>query len=269
MFPNSGRAWRISSLARAAKFVVKTTVLSNHKSIANPPLYTTTTIKQDVGIKVNCVAMASNTPLSPGGRQPDFSLPIPPPLLHTRTGSDLGERPLTPGGSENAFVSPVQTPQGSPSKNRLPPGAFDLPDVFSNAMKLFPTMGSPNKGSKQQSPTSPNKGNLQKPEQGYEEGYMGQDTRAGAPGSPTRKSNKENTPPARPNMQKDTSFMSHAAASRQDPYRTQDAPRPSSPTRQTYAAAPTAEEMEKLQKASVKRLANVTQLCTTFLDLAS
>lgn len=204
--------------------------------------------------------MASSMPLSMSSKT-DFALPVPPPLLHTRTGSDLGERPLTPGQSENAFISPTQTPQGSPSKNKMPPGAFDLPDVFSNALKLMPTMGSPNKGPKQQSPTSPNKSNMQRPEQVFEDGVALPDVKAGVPGSPTRKSNQENTPPTRPNVQKDVGFVSQAAASRQDPYRTQDAQRPSSPTRQRYNTSPTQEEIEKLQKASVKRLANVTQLC--------
>lgn len=205
--------------------------------------------------------MAYTAPLMSSNRSNEVNLPVPPPLLHTRTGSDLGERPLTPKDHENAFISPTQTPQGSPSKNKMPPGAFDLPDVFSNAMKLLPTMGSPNKGPKQQSPASPNKANLQRADQGAEDVFVAQDAKAGAPGSPTRKANKENTPPTRPNMQKDVSYLSQAAASRQDPYRSQDAPRPASPTRPKYAAAPTPEEMEKLQKASVKRLANVTQLC--------
>lgn len=201
------------------------------------------------------IIMASSASL-PSNRNHDFTLPIPPPLLHTRTGSDLGDRPLTPGSSENAFVSPTQTPQGSPSKNKMPPGAFDLPDVFSNAMKLFPTMGSGNKGPKQQSPTSPNKSNTQ---QAFENSIP--DLKAGIPGSPTRKSNKENTPPARPAVSKETNFVSQAAASRQDPYRSQDAHRPASPTRTRYAISPTQEELEKLQKTSVKRMANVTQLC--------
>ena len=138
----------------------------------------------------------------------------------------------------------------------MPPGAFDLPDVFSNAMKLFPTMGSPNKTSKQESPTSPGKPTMQRPDSIYDDSKLPQ------PSSPTRTSNKENTSPTRPSPQKENSFMSQAAASRQDPYRPQDSQRPASPTRQKVAPSPTQEEMEKLQKASVKRLANVTQLCT-------
>lgn len=212
--------------------------------------------------------MASTRPLSVGGKNHEFGLPVPPPLLHTRTGSDFGERPITPTHNEHAFISPVQTPQGSPSKNRLPPGAFDLPDVFSNAMKLLPTMGSPNKGPKQQSPISPNKGNLQRPESVlFDDAYAAQDDKLGTPGSPTRKGNKENTPPARPQLPKDQSFVSHAASSRQDAYRPRDAPEAVPSTRQMYTASPTQEEIEKLQKPSVKRLANVTQLCAHHLPV--
>ncbi|KAH0003320.1 hypothetical protein KCU78_g13967, partial [Aureobasidium melanogenum] len=92
-----------------------------------------------------------------------LNMPMMPPPMHSRAGSDLGEPPLTPTSprhqnqNHNAqpFISPVQTPQGSPSKNRMPPGAFDLPDVFSNAMKLLPTLGSPSKTPRNQdhSPT--------------------------------------------------------------------------------------------------------------------
>lgn len=163
-------------------------------------------------------------------------------------------RRLTMFQAENeAFISPAQTPQGSPSKRQAPPGAFDLPDVFSNAMKLIPTIGSTNKGPKQQLPTSPSKLSIQDDQDPF------QDPR---PSSPSRLSNKENTSPSRPNLQKDNSYISQAAASRQDPYRTQqDGSRPASPTRQKLAPSPTQAELEKLQKPAVKRLANVTQLC--------
>ena len=143
-----------------------------------------------------------------------FQLPAPPPALHTR-GSDMG-RPGTP--SQEAFTSPQQTPQGSPSKHHQPPGAFDLPHVFENAMKLLPTIGSPSK-TKPGTPTSPNKAKLQGAD---ETDPFTQDVTTLTPGSPTRKSNKENTPPnARPGLQKEPSYLTHAAQSRQEPYRTQ------------------------------------------------
>src|SRR5690242_19827546 len=81
----------------------------------------------------------------------NVSLQMPPPL-HTRsTEMDL---PGTP--TREAFISPRMTPQGSPSKSHQPPGAFDLPHVFENAMKLFPTMGSPTK-QKPDTPGSPSR----------------------------------------------------------------------------------------------------------------
>ncbi len=181
----------------------------------------------------------------------NFQLPMPPPPLHTR-GNDMA-RPATP---QEAFTSPQQTPQGSPSKHHHPPGAFDLPHVFDNAMKLIPTVGSPSR-TKPGSPTSPNKTKLQS---GDDADYSTQDITTITPGSPTRKSNKENTPPsARPALQKESSYLTHAAQSRQEPYRTRE-------TEQStrYLNSPqrlSLEDQEKAKKPAVKRLANVTQLC--------
>lgn len=156
-------------------------------------------------------------------------------------------------------MSPQQTPQGSPSKHHQPPGAFDLPHVFENAMRLFPTIGSPSK-SKPQTPTSPSKANLRADDVDYSSADL---TTIGS-GSPTRKSNKENTPPsARPGLQKESSYVTHAAQSRQEPYRTREADNQST----RYYPGPqrlTPEELEKARKPAVKRLANVTQLY--FLD---
>jgi len=163
-------------------------------------------------------------------------------------------RPGTP--SQEAFISPQQTPQGSPSKSHHPPGAFDLPHVFENAMRLLPTMGSPSK-SKSGSPTSPNKSKQQGADDAdpFTEGATMM-----TPGSPTRKSNKENTPPnGRPGLQKEPSYLTHAAQSRQEPYRTQAADQGS-----RYYPGPqrlSAEDLEKARKPAVKRMANVTQLC--------
>lgn len=181
-----------------------------------------------------------------------FQLPNPPPPLHTR-GGDM-DRPRTP---QEAFMSPQQTPQGSPSKHHQPPGAFDLPHVFENAMKLLPIIGSPSK-SKPGTPTSPNKARLQAADEGD---YSSQDLTTLTPGSPTRKSNKENTPPsARPGLQKETSYIAHAAQSRQEPYRPREAEQST-----RYLNGPqrlSVEDLEKARKPAVKRLANVTQLCT-------
>ena len=181
----------------------------------------------------------------------NFQLPMPPPPLHTR-GGDM-DRPRTP---QEGFTSPQQTPQGSPSKHHHPPGAFDLPHVFENAMKLLPTAGSPSR-TKPGSPTSPNKA---RQHAGDDTDYSTHEATTITPGSPTRKSNKENTPPsARPGLQKESSYITHAAQSRQEPYRTRETEQS---TRYLNSAQRLSiEDLEKAKKPAVKRLANVTQLC--------
>lgn len=164
---------------------------------------------------------------------------MPPPLLHTRSGNEIYERPSTP--TSNHVVSPLQTPQGSPSKNHFPPGANDLPNVFDNALKLQPL--SPTKSQ----PKSPSKGEIS------QDPFTEKLTR---PDSPTRQSNKENAPGS------PTRFgytQNSAALARDAPYQ-----RPETTRRGPQARALTAEELEKLQQPKVKRLANVTQLCKNF-----
>ena len=100
--------------------------------------------------------MAITNPFSPRSQTDGkMNLPMPPPLLHTRSGNEPYERPSTPNA--NGFTSPVQTPQGSPSKKQFPPGANDLPNVFDNAMKLAPL-----------SPTKSQPKSLDKPERADE-----------------------------------------------------------------------------------------------------
>ncbi|KAF2135773.1 uncharacterized protein K452DRAFT_238737 [Aplosporella prunicola CBS 121167] len=155
-------------------------------------------------------------------------------------------RPETPS-SNPAFLSPQQTPTGSPSKHHAPPGAYDLPNVFDNAMKLMPTVGTPSRIARpvQHSPASPSPNRSE-----FDQG------------SPTRRANKENTPPDRPAVPKESNFVTQAAASRQEPYK----PRGDASVGKTYnlQRGLSPEDVEKLQKPSVKRLANVTQLY--FLD---
>ena len=175
-----------------------------------------------------------------------------PPLLHTRSGNEIYEAPLTPTNA--GFTSPYATPQGSPSKNKLPPGANELPDAFDSAMKL----DSPTKlGRQQLSPGSPNKGGRQIFEDTLDTSINRPDFSIG-PGSPTKKQGKENTPPglrlskpATPNQ---------AAVSRQEPYQPRDTDS-GGKARYNPQRGLTAEELEKLQSPKVKRLANVTQLC--------
>lgn len=193
-------------------------------------------------------------PPSPVGKgKPNFTLPMPPPLLHTRSANDIYEPPHTP--TSTGFTSPYATPQGSPSKNKLPPGANELPDVFDNAMKLGPT--SPNKSGRQQlSPHSPNKG----ARQGFEDIFDDSINRpeyALGPGSPTRKSGKENTPPG---IRQSKPSPNQAAVSRQEPYQVRDTDS-GAKGRYNPQRGLTPEELEKLQLPKVKRLANVTQLC--------
>ncbi|KAF2131014.1 kinase-like protein [Dothidotthia symphoricarpi CBS 119687] len=183
-----------------------------------------------------------------------FQMPTPPPLLHTR--SNNMERPGTP--SQDPFMSPQMTPQGSPSKHHQPPGAFDLPHVFENAMRLLPTMGSPK--SKPATPSSPNKSKLQI---GDNVEFPQQELPSSSTGSPTRKANKENTPPSsRLGLQKDPSYMTQAAQSRQEPYRTREAEQSTRHYPVPQRLSP--EELEMARKPAVKRMANVTQLY--FLD---
>lgn len=175
-------------------------------------------------------------------------MPMPPPLLHTRSGNELYDRPQTP--TSNGFTSPVQTPQGSPSKKQVPPGANDLPNVFDSAMKLAPM--SPTK----QQGFSPGKQGLSlgdgnangDPFAEQQSQYFGRSE------SPTRQSNKENASAGDFRYGKDQG-QSHAALSRREQYQ------PTESRRNVQARGVTAEEMQKLQNPRVKRLANVTQLC--------
>lgn len=199
------------------------------------------------------MAAAASPPSPLGKGKPNFTMPIPPPLLHTRSGNEIYEAPHTPTG--HAFTSPYSTPQGSPSKNRLPPGANELPDVFENAMRLDPA--SPTKiGRQQLSPHSPNRGSRQVFEESLDQNINRSEYSLG-PGSPTRKQGKENTPPG---VRQSKPSPNQAAVSRQEPYQVRDT---DSGTKARYnpQRGLTPEELEKLQLPKVKRLANVTQLC--------
>jgi len=202
-------------------------------------------------------------PSSQGGRH-DGILPVPPPPLQTRSSQQdgLSERPSTP--NRNSFITPVATPQGSPSKKSHPPGAHDLPTAFEN-MKLGPgTFGSPTKQGRG-TPLTPGKSNAQAADDSYfgsSSGYVDDSVlhkTASTPGSPLRKQGKENTPPSRGN----DVALNHAALSRQELYQTRE---PQHTKKYNTQRGLTAEELEILNKPNVKRLANVTQLCERFLD---
>lgn len=198
----------------------------------------------------------ANIPLSlsaDGRSRPEFSLPMPPPLLHTRSNHGLyeNERPQTPTSA--GFTSPFATPQGSPSKKQLPPGANDLPNVFENAMRLVPS--SPTKAGRQQlSPHSPNKSTRQAADESVTGNVL-------SPGSPVRKANKENTPPALRQTKEPAFNPNQAAISRQEHYQSRETSEQNTRGRFNQQRGLTAEELEKLQLPKVKRLVNVTQLC--------
>ena len=209
--------------------------------------------------------MAANVqPLSPR-ENGETRLPIPPPPLLTRSSNDYYERPMTP--THNGFAIQQQTPQGSPSKNVVPPGAYELPNVFDNAMNLQPTLGTPTKNGRQQlAETSPQRGSVLIAEDRFGSNYP-DFAQAAMPGSPTRKSGKENTPPGmRPALKKEPSFLNHAAQSRQEIYKTKEATESKT---QYVQRGLSAEDIEKLQKPSIKRLSNVTQLCKLDLLLST
>ncbi|KAK2733673.1 hypothetical protein FQN55_003180 [Onygenales sp. PD_40] len=188
-------------------------------------------------------------PLSPAGKQ-DLRIP---PLLHTRSGNELYDRPHTP--NQFGFTSPLSTPQGSPSKNRFPPGATDLPSVFDNAMKLNPS--SPTKSTFNAPPSRGSMMGHHEELSSFNESVI----HSKESGSPTRKSNKENTPPGALRFGRDQALNANqAAVSRQEPYQNRESTRKA----QSQMRGLTAEELEKLKLPNVKRLANVTQLY--FLD---
>lgn len=196
-------------------------------------------------------------PSTQAGRH-DNILPVPPPPLHTRASQN--DRPSTP--IRNNFITPISTPQGSPSKNRNPPGATDLPVAFENAMKITPAgFGSPTKSARSQAgtPLSPGKGNTLAIDDGYFGGNATNNDEstifksAVTPGSPLRRQGKENTPALEPAAQ------NQAAISRQELYQSRDAP--STMRKYNTQRGLTTEELEILNKPNVKRLANVTQLC--------
>lgn len=201
-------------------------------------------------------------PLSFGN---ETSYPYTPPPLVLKSDNTMYNNQSSPQTSE--FVSPPHTPHGSPSKHKPPPGAHDLPGIFQNALRIAPPevelVSATNW--QQSSPTSPTKRDAHRPNDKYEEHAIGLDESENSNSSvnPIRTSNKENTSPgARPMLMKDSSFVTHAAASRREPYKLREQIEPSQ--RLTNQKGFTKEELEKLQKPSVRRLANVTQLCKRY-----
>ncbi|EFQ26702.1 uncharacterized protein GLRG_02522 [Colletotrichum graminicola M1.001] len=172
-------------------------------------------------------------------------------------------RPETP--TRNSFINPSSTPQGSPSKRTIPPGAHELPDTFDNALKLStPVLERPRLDrplSVITTPQSSGRGNENSPS--MDESVLHKGTTF--TGSPLKKSHgQENTPPIPRLGATDSPYQqSHAAISRHELYQPREkAATPRNKFNTQRALTP--EELEILQRPNVRRLVNVTQLY--FLD---
>ncbi|KAF6807804.1 serine threonine-protein kinase dbf20 [Colletotrichum plurivorum] len=185
--------------------------------------------------------------------------------LLTGGAKDASSRPETP--TRNSFINPVSTPQGSPSKRTIPPGANELPDAFDNALKLStPVLERPRLErplSVINTPLSPGKGNLNESSPNVEDSVLHKGVTS--TGSPLKKTHgQENTPPASRLGGTDSPYQqSHAAVSRHELYQAKEKPVTPRNKFNTQRAL-TPEELEILQRPNVRRLVNVTQLY--FLD---
>lgn len=179
-------------------------------------------------------------------------------------------RPTTP--KMNSFINPATTPQGSPSKKTVPPGAHELPAAFDHAMNLGSSGAEDNvKLSRPQSvvaPLSPGKSNA-KPVQPLDDSIVNVDDSVIHKGpmaaSPLKRQGQENTPPvSRLGRTDSPQLYNQAAISRQQPYEQRE--RPHTPARKKFNTSRglTAEERELLKKPHILRLVNVTQLCMLF-----
>ncbi|KAI9873798.1 MAG: hypothetical protein M1830_010593 [Pleopsidium flavum] len=132
-------------------------------------------------------------------------------------------------------------------------------------MKLMPP--SPTKSGRQQlTPNSPNKNSIPVIDDSInsvDDSVIHKEYSL-TPGSPTRQSNKENTPSGIRPPREANYTPNQAAVSRQEPYQRLEQVDPAGRKGYNPQRGLTAEELEKLQLPKVKRLANVTQLY--FLD---
>ncbi len=179
---------------------------------------------------------------------------------------DVAGRPSTPS-KHNSFIEPTHTPQGSPSKRTIPPGAHDLPTAFADAMSLNASATeAPVKLTRPQSvvtaPLSPGKLKnqpLDETNPNVDDSVIHKEPTSRIP---LKKQGQENTPPVgrlgAPELQVQ---HSHAALSRQQLYEPREHRTVGPSKKFNTSRGLTAEERELLQKPSVKRLVNVTQLC--------
>jgi cell cycle protein kinase DBF2 len=181
--------------------------------------------------------------------------------------ADASDRPVTPSKT-NSFIEPTATPQGSPSKRTAPPGAFDLPAAFDNALNLKAAgVEAPLKLTRPQSvittPQSPGKARsnpLDEASPNVDDSVIHKGV---SPSSPLKKQGQENTPPAARLAGTDSPIQhNHAALTRQQLYEPRERPTTPAAKRFNTSRPLNAEERELLNKPHVKRLVNVTQLCT-------
>lgn len=183
---------------------------------------------------------------------------------------DSGQAPSTP--TKTSFTTPISTPQGSPSKKMVPPGANDLPAAVENlkltSANAFENPVNLGRPQSQGTPLSPGKTNIQAVDENspfVDDSIIHKGVTT--TGSPLRNQGQENTPPtssrpvsSRGNPTDAPLQPSHAAISRQGLYQLKE--RPSTPAKKfNTSRGLTPEEREILQKPNVKRLVNVAQLC--------
>ncbi|KAK0628716.1 serine/threonine-protein kinase sid2 [Bombardia bombarda] len=161
-------------------------------------------------------------------------------------------RPSTP--VKNNFTTPVSTPQGSPSKKTVPPGANELPVAAFEHLKVTTAnaFDSPVRLGRPLStgiPLSPGKSNVQNIDEGASQSVDDSIIHKGtsSPSSPLKSHGQENTPPV----------VSRGL------YNPRERPAPTVRKFNTSRGL-TAEELEILKKPNIKRMVNVTQLY--FLD---
>jgi cell cycle protein kinase DBF2 len=198
------------------------------------------------------------------------------------------QRPATPPAVHYAdFVNPQHTPQGSPSKSHAPPGAcYDLPTAFDASLRLgpaptplLPPPSFPLSSSTAAPATAVTMAQAQA-QAAPTAAAIAPAMASGISHATAGADRKENTPPSvatgnvspgrgaalQPSSPKKDAFMTQAAASRAEPYRAPPVAPPASGAltggRPAYVQrGMSQDDVEKLQKPAVRRLANVTQLC--------
>lgn len=178
--------------------------------------------------------------------------------------ADFG-RPSTP--TQNTFVEPADTPAGSPSKRSFPPGAHELSLAQESHQKLNANVfDTPIRLGRPQSvirPLSPGKlSNVQNADDESTITPQANETalQKSSPSTPLKHQGQENTPPTA--IKQGLGVLpSHAALSRQENYQGSRSAPPAKKFDTSRGLSD--QEREILQKPNVRRMVNVTQLCTS------